>query len=107
MRLRIDYIFDDVESRVSGLQGIELPKGSCALFVYEFASMPRYHMANVSTDLWLSSIVGGECVESAHMVRGSGEIYALSRKTRCTVESRREIPVGSSVDVRGGYLVVM
>ena len=106
MKLRIDHIFDDAESRIAGLQGVELPKGACALFVYESPVLSKYHMRGVPTDLWLSSVVGGECVESMHMMKDSASVYALSFKTACVVESRDEIPTGASVDVDGEYLVV-
>ena len=106
MELNIVDIFDDSESRIKGLQHRRISKDCCALFVYGSPSLPKFWMRGVPTNLYLSSIVGGECVESHQMKARSMRVYPVLNKTMCVVESRVEIPVGAEVDIVGDRLVV-
>lgn len=74
--------------------------------MYDSACTPRFHMGTVPYKLFLSSIVGGECVESYEMKPGSSEVFPIIGRTCCVVESIDEIPVGAAVDVVGSELVV-
>lgn len=107
MRLGILDVFDDDESRTRGLQHRMLPVDSCVLFVYD--GQPTYHkfwMKGVPTNLYLSAIDGGECVESIFMHANTTSPHALSARALLIVESRVEIPVGAQVDMVGDWLVV-
>lgn len=106
MELEVRYVFDDAESRIRGLQHRRIPIDCCAVFVYGSPSLPKFHMRGVPTNLYLSSIVGGECVESYFMRNKTTRVWPVLNKTMCVVESRVEIPVGSKVDIVGDRLVV-
>ena len=106
MKLRVDYVFSTAPSRIEGLQGKSIGDFACAVFVYEDERRPRFHMGTVPYELFLSSVVGGVCAESYRMEPGSGDVYQISGPTCCVIESRKRIPVGSSVDLVDGWLVV-
>ena len=105
MKLRILHVFDDSESRTRGLQGMVIDQRSCALFVYESAAPRSFWMKDVPMDLFLSNVVEGECVESEFMGALSTKPHKLSQPTFLAVESRVEIPVGSTVAIEDGFLV--
>ena len=106
MELEIAYIFDDADSRIEGLQHKRLGFDQCALFVYGSPNLPKFWMKGVNYNLYLSAIVGGECVESNLMKCRSTAVHPVLHKTMCVVESRVGIPVGSKVDIVGDRLVV-
>ena len=103
--LEIAYVFQDYESRAEGLQNKVLGTGDCALFVYDAACRPRFHMRNVKSELWLSAVSGGKCVDS-QLMKMDDRIYLVGEWTHLVVESRARIPLGSNVDIADGRLVV-
>lgn len=106
MRLGIAYIFEDSDSRTKGLQGHRIRKDECALFVYEGMSIHKFWMKGVHTHLYLSSVVDGRCAESQFMNCDSTDVHSLMTPSALVIESRVEIPVGSSVNIIGDALVV-
>lgn len=106
MRLHIDYVFDTAQGRVEGLQDKVLNEMACALFVYESRLPRRFHMMNVPTDLWLSAVSAGKCVESVLMKAETPGPYQIESRAMLIVESRKEIPVGSRLSIKGDVLVV-
>jgi len=106
MILPIDYIFDDDAGRIEGLQGKTLDDDSCALFVYDARCQHSFWMRGVPTDLYLSAIVDGICVESHFMAANTTEPHKVSSASCLIVESRREISVGSKVSIHGDVLLV-
>ena len=106
MKLRIDHVFEDAEDRRRGLMGTKLPAGSCALFHFESSAPHSFWMKGVPTDLYLSALDAGKCVESHFMQANTTKPHQLLGKCRLVAESRLEIPVGAKVAILGDYLVV-
>lgn len=106
MRLRIAEVFDDVDSRTKGLRGRRIKIDECALFVYESSALRKFWMKGVHTNLYLSAVLDGKCVCSIFMRNNGTEVHTVTEPVALCIESRVEIPVGSSVDIVGDYLVV-